>query len=91
MALVVQVLFAVLTDEGFIQALVVEMVVDAAWAGDHVVVHLAGTEGKVSSGLVQTAINEELDHLEHHFKAGYEVPNFIVGGLIALGGGDVKL
>lgn len=51
----------------------------------HVVVHLAGTEGKVSSGLTQTAINEELDHLEHHFKAGYEVPNFIVGGLIALG------
>jgi hypothetical protein len=51
----------------------------------HVVVHLAGTEGKVSSGLVQTAVNEELDHVQHYLHSTYEVPNFIVGLLIALG------
>lgn len=51
----------------------------------HVVVHLAETEGKVSSGLIQTAVNDELDNVQHHLQSTYEVPNFIVGLLIALG------
>lgn len=51
----------------------------------HVIVHIAETEGKISSGLTQTAVNEELDHFQHHFQAGYEVPNYIVGFMIAMG------
>ncbi len=51
----------------------------------HCIVPLGQTEGKVSSSLIQTAVNEEIEHLQHHFQAGYEVPNYIVGFMIAMG------
>lgn len=51
----------------------------------HVIAHMADTEGRISSSLVQTALNEEIEHFQHNFQAGYEVPNYIVGFMIAMG------
>lgn len=51
----------------------------------HVLENIVATEGHISSQMVQTAMNEELEHVQHTFQASYDIPNYIVGFMIAMG------
>ncbi|MEY3201205.1 MAG: hypothetical protein RIR70_755 [Pseudomonadota bacterium] len=51
----------------------------------HVLENVVETEGRIPSQMVQTAMMKEIDHVGHAFQSTYEIPNYIVGLLIALG------